>query len=120
MNIDDYRREVERLKAKLKAYEDGSAASKTHKHTAEFWVSVEHMMKNDTDAVKQLIQSKRITKEDRDPAGFSLLSRAAYYGNLEICKRMLMPSMHPCTMKLQKHMLQNYEKRIHSVRESRI
>ena len=108
-------KEIGRLKKEIKALKQASTSDSTkHNHSAEFWVAgnfhlrfsfstislrdcvidccrvyaVEHMMKNDTDGIKRLIQEKTISKDDVDKEGFSLLGHAAYYGNLAIAKRM--------------------------------
>ena len=46
------------------------------------------MLKNDTDGIKRLIQEKKISMNDKNKDGYTLLGLAALYGNLEVAKRM--------------------------------
>ena len=57
-----------------------ASKEKKSRYSADFWVDVGDKLKNDTDAIKELIKNKTITNEDVDPDGYSLLNLAAYYG----------------------------------------
>ena len=76
-----YKDERDALKIELESIKNSNASKeKKSRHSADFWVDVGDKLKNDTDAIKELIKNKTITNEDVDPDGYSLLSLAAYYG----------------------------------------
>merc|ERR1712228_689894 len=52
----------------------------------EFWNDVKNKLKNDTDAIKELIKNGIITKDDTDSRGYNLLHLTAEKGNYEIVK----------------------------------
>merc|ERR1712228_26714 len=73
---DEFKKELESIKSK----------NTSNKHSNEFWNDVKNKLKNDTDAIKELMKNGIITKDDTNSDKWGLLHYAAHEGNYEIAK----------------------------------
>ena len=77
-----WQKEKQSLQKELESLKKSDEPKEVHsRYSTDFWVDVGDKLRNDTDAIKELIKNKTIMRDDVDPDGYSLLNLAAYYGS---------------------------------------